>query len=117
MVLLDRACATMVKPLLETMVRVTMMRGAQSAGLVTYTAKAKGERHRVVNGKRTDLCTLLLRKVDNLLRPDQLRPPQLFQARLRSSALDPRIPASRPCSRPSCLGVWERYLQRPQMYV
>ena len=35
--------APLVKALLETMVRVTMMRGAQSAGLVTYTTSSAGE--------------------------------------------------------------------------
>ena len=83
--------------LIETMLRVTMMRGAQSAGvrahlasaqncfcaplmehdkpcshadacsqLVTYNPSAKGIRQRVVNGKRTDLCTLLLRDFNEM---------------------------------------------------
>ena len=58
LLLLDKAAAGKVKTLLETMLRVTMMRGAQSAGLVTYVGAAgekKGFRRRVVNGKRTDV--------------------------------------------------------------
>jgi len=45
------------------MVRVTMMRGAQSGGTVTYVPLKnkglKGIRSRVVNGKRTDLSKLI----------------------------------------------------------
>ena len=83
LVLLDLACAAKVKPLLETMLRVTMMRGAQSAGLVTYTPSAKGIRKRVVNGKRTDLCTMLLREYASQLKPSNLSCPQLFQGHTR----------------------------------
>lgn len=56
--------------LLRRMLRVTMVRGAQSAGLVTYEKKqhgATGLRCRVVNGKRTDLADLLLEKFSSAL--------------------------------------------------
>lgn len=51
---------------LRKMLRITMVRGAQSAGLVTYErsgVSSVGLRCRVVNGKRTDLADLLLSKV------------------------------------------------------
>ena len=52
---------------LEKMVRITMMRGAQSGGVVTYaddgdatkTIGLRGVRSRVCNGKRTDLSKLV----------------------------------------------------------
>ena len=56
--------------LLRQMLRITMVRGAQSAGIVTYeqmngseVGDAIGLRCRVVNGKRTDLSNLLLKKL------------------------------------------------------
>ena len=61
--------------ILRTMVRVTMMRGAQSGGVVTYVPSrggAKGStgiRSRVVNGKRTNLATLVASKVGMLSSP------------------------------------------------
>jgi len=61
--------------LLKTMVRVTMMRGAQSGGVVTYVPSGGGSkgstgvRSRVVNGKRTDLSALVTDKVPCSLRP------------------------------------------------
>ena len=61
LMLLDSLASPKVKELLSTMLRVTMMRGAQSAGLITYQgsgSNVRGVRKRVVNGKRTDLCTL-----------------------------------------------------------
>ena len=62
LLLLDLASGGRVSGLLATMLRVTMARGAQSAGLVTYDSNASGTRKRVVNGKRTDLCDLLMKK-------------------------------------------------------
>ena len=64
---------------LEKMVQITMMRGAQSGGVVTYASggsiglgrsgeqehpQLKGIRSRVVNGKRTDLSELVRQKVE-----------------------------------------------------
>ena len=55
--------------ILRTMVRVTMMRGAQSGGTVTYVPSRGGKRgstgirSRVVNGKRTNLSKLVAEKV------------------------------------------------------
>ena len=49
--------------LLRKMLEVTMTRGAQSAGLVTYRqdgGDAQGCRARTVSGKRTDLARLVL---------------------------------------------------------
>jgi hypothetical protein len=52
---------------LEQMVKVTMMRGAQSGGVITYAPNSlgnfKGIRSRVVNRKRTDLSVEVRRKV------------------------------------------------------
>ena len=86
LLLLELAAAGKAKQLLETMLRVTMMRGAQSAGLVTYKsggALPKGIRKRVVNGKRTDLCTLLLNKYSSELEAASISAPQLFQGHTR----------------------------------
>jgi hypothetical protein len=54
---------------LEKMVNVTMMRGAQSGGVVTFSDHGGdggliGERSRVVNMKRTDLSKLVRAKVE-----------------------------------------------------
>ena len=59
--------------ILEKMVKVTMMRGAQSGGVITFTPQRakkdegglslQGIRSRVVNQKRTDLSVLVRRKV------------------------------------------------------
>ncbi len=49
---------------LSRMLRITMVRGAQSAGVVTYEDQV-GLRCRVVNGKRTNLADLLLAKVQS----------------------------------------------------
>ena len=78
LLLLDMKAGRKARALLETAIRVTMMRGAQSAGLVTYTEKEVGVRRRVVNGKRTDLCTLLMRQYAPLLKPANLKPPQMY---------------------------------------
>ena len=55
--------------LLEKMVNVTMMRGAQSGGIVTFEEEKgegnmRGVRSRVVNMKRTDLSKLLRSKTE-----------------------------------------------------
>ena len=47
---------------LRQMVSITMMRGAQSGGVITYK-NGKGIRSRVVNRKRSDLSLLLTNKV------------------------------------------------------
>ena len=70
-----------------------MVRGAQSAGLVTYVPQRGshvGLRSRVVNGKRTDLSTLLLNKferdlrwAEGLGRGDGGEMPRLFQGHTR----------------------------------
>lgn len=55
--------------MLEQMVHITMMRGAQSGGVIAWAVdtedsmKAKGIRSRVVNGKRTDLSKAVREKV------------------------------------------------------
>ena len=54
--------------LLEKMINVTMMRGAQSGGIVTFEeqseGKMRGVRSRVVNMKRTDSSKLLRSKTE-----------------------------------------------------
>ena len=79
--------------LLRKMLEVTMTRGAQSAGLVTYRqadGDAQGCRARTVSGKRTDLARLLLSKFSRVI--ERRRPllgaglvaaPQLFQGHTR----------------------------------
>ena len=86
LLLLDQAAAPLIKEMLEKSVRVTMMRGAQSAGLVTYVPDGKsslGIRKRVVNGKRTDLCDLLMAKWGSKLSSGAVSSPQLFQGHTR----------------------------------
>ena len=82
LMLLDSLAAPLVKEILATMLRVTMMRGAQSAGLVTYQGQV-GVRKRVCNGKRTDLCKLLMAKFDAQVRPAAVKARSLFQGHTR----------------------------------
>lgn len=62
---------------LEQMVNVTMMRGAQSGGVVTYTPSGeakkdmKAVRTRVVNRKRTDLSKQIRSKVQRTFHPSE----------------------------------------------
>ena len=64
------------------MVRITMMRGAQSGGVITYVKDGKhgvrGIRSRVVNGKRTDLSELTVAK----LKSDQSMAPLIDGPRI-----------------------------------
>eukprot|EP00629_Pelagomonadales_sp_RCC1024_P005186 CAMPEP_0119289022 /NCGR_PEP_ID=MMETSP1329-20130426/38268_1 /TAXON_ID=114041 /ORGANISM="Genus nov. species nov., Strain RCC1024" /LENGTH=86 /DNA_ID=CAMNT_0007289805 /DNA_START=112 /DNA_END=368 /DNA_ORIENTATION=- len=56
------------REVLQRMIEITMARGAQSGGIVTYLPSPegpRGARSRVVNGKRTDLAQLM---VDKLVR-------------------------------------------------
>ncbi|EKX55458.1 hypothetical protein GUITHDRAFT_99235 [Guillardia theta CCMP2712] len=65
-IIFDKEKRGQVYSFLKTMVRITMMRGAQSGGIVTYVPKKdglKGIRSRVVNGKRTDLSELVTSKL------------------------------------------------------
>ncbi|CAJ1922340.1 unnamed protein product [Cylindrotheca closterium] len=58
---------------LEQMVSITMMRGAQSGGVVTYVPNGKNNmkaiRTRVVNGKRTDLSKQVRSEVQKTFKP------------------------------------------------
>ena len=76
-----------VDALLRRMLKITMMRGAQSAGIVTYKAgrgsAPQGVRHRAVNGKRTDLSDKLLDKARSITRPRAVVAPQVFQGHTR----------------------------------
>ena len=81
LLLLDMAATGRISPL-ATMLRVTMARGAQSAGLVTYDKHGVGTRKRVVNGKRTDLCDLLMSKFAAQLQK-RLSQPTIFQGHTR----------------------------------
>ena len=104
--LLEVAGTSKVIPLLRKMIQITSMRGAQSAGIVTYTRQGTakplskragppsqlvgGVRSRVVNGKRTDLTTLLMNKFERTVSSRRalgaeadLSAPQLFQGHTR----------------------------------
>mmetsp|Transcript_30276 Transcript_30276/g.93696 ORF Transcript_30276/g.93696 Transcript_30276/m.93696 type:complete len:670 (+) Transcript_30276:129-2138(+) len=63
----DAAYAKRATAILKKMVEVTMMRGAQSGGFVTYRDDGarglRGVRSRVVNAKRTDLSELMVAKL------------------------------------------------------
>ena len=74
--------------LLRRMLKITMVRGAQSAGLVTYetaSAGVRGVRSRVVNRKRTDLDDLLLARIARTLRGRVFAQdrPRIFHAHTR----------------------------------
>ena len=77
--------------LILRMLKITSVRGAQSAGIVTYermqSGDAVGLRSRVVNGKRTDLGELLLAKLAWALRgaafPNGAETSRLFQGHTR----------------------------------
>jgi hypothetical protein len=77
---------------LQQMVEVTMMRGAQSGGVVAYCPSeskdksgsdtftpSKAMRSRVVNKKRTDLSKLVRSKVEKDLLKAMVPPPSTFQ--------------------------------------
>ena len=96
LLLLSGAHDDKVIAVLKRMLQVTMMRGAQSAGLCTYLGAGEGKsavgvRSRVVNGKRTDLSDLCLKKFASDLRKHAWRrfagsavsSPQLFQGHTR----------------------------------
>ena len=78
-----------VRTLLRTMLKITTVRGAQSAGVATYEEDGKGVRCRVVNGKRTDLSELVLQKLDRELKhkgastPAEDESARLFQGHTR----------------------------------
>lgn len=67
--------------MIEQMVHITMMRGAQSGGVVAWnvqgdSGKATGIRSRVVNGKRTDLSKGIRKKIlrDSFSRGGAIQP-------------------------------------------
>ena len=81
-----------VLPILRLMMRTTMVRGAQSAGVVTYRQHrwkpnaAIAKRTRRVNGKRTDLSDLLLGRDGSRSSPvgaPQADTPQIFSGHTR----------------------------------
>ena len=82
MVLLDACWADTpaARDILQRMVEITMMRGAQSGGVVTYRPTrgggCKGIRSRVVNAKRTDLSVLVRKRLEkDTPVGDAVRPP------------------------------------------
>ena len=89
LILFQQASAGNVDAFLRRMLQVTMMRGAQSAGFVTYKrvhpdrVDCVGHRNRVVNGKRTDLSEKLMDKSRAVTRPKAICAPQLFQGHTR----------------------------------
>eukprot|EP00854_Cymbomonas_tetramitiformis_P009248 gene9248-10955_t len=85
--LLDSNSRSKVLQVLQKMIEVTMVRGAQSGGVVTY-APSRGGNHRgcrtrVVNGKRTNLAKLLISKLNrNQARQHRGRRTELFQGKM-----------------------------------
>eukprot|EP00931_Biecheleriopsis_adriatica_P010461 TRINITY_DN11152_c1_g1_i1.p1 TRINITY_DN11152_c1_g1~~TRINITY_DN11152_c1_g1_i1.p1 ORF type:complete len:1458 (-),score=249.36 TRINITY_DN11152_c1_g1_i1:158-4531(-) len=79
MILIDKAwgAGAAAKEILEKMIQVTMMRGAQTGGVVTYVKNGssglRGLRSRVVNSKRSDLSKLLRNKLVSDERSARLR--------------------------------------------
>jgi len=72
--------------ILRRMIQITMMRGAQSGGVVTYNknwwGSLKGSRCRVVNGKRTDLSKLVTDKIGATIHGNS-REPRIFAGHTR----------------------------------
>ncbi|CAK9023116.1 unnamed protein product [Durusdinium trenchii] len=75
------ASSSTIKDILELMVEVTMVRGAQSGGVVTFASRGcrragdlVGLRTRVVNQKRTTLSRLLRNALDSMERWSWKRP-------------------------------------------
>jgi len=72
--------------ILRRMIQITMMRGAQSGGVVTYNKSwgggLRGSRCRVVNGKRTDLSKLVVDKIGATIRGHS-REPRIFAGHTR----------------------------------
>lgn len=93
LLLLQAQNSAIVLELLRKMLKVTMVRGAQSAGLVTYSKERKGNvgvRARVVNGKREDLGRLLLAKLQRVMERRRgagssgvIQAPAIFQGHTR----------------------------------
>ena len=88
LVILSKEHRDKVLEILKEMVRITMMRGAQSGGVITYVKQGqnsfRGIRSRVVNGKRTNLSELVVSKLASDLRfvslPDA---PRIFAGHTR----------------------------------
>ena len=89
LLLLQQVSASKVEYFLRRMIKVTMMRGAQSAGIVTYMGATAGSvnttgcRRRCVNGKRTDLAEETLKKMKGVLHAKNIAAPQVFQGHTR----------------------------------
>jgi hypothetical protein len=88
LLLLDAAHSDKVREIITKMIRITMMRGAQSAGIITYHTtpdgqRSLGRRYRVVNSKRTDLCDLLMKKCGSATSARHISAPQVFQGHTR----------------------------------
>ena len=89
LLLFQQASAKRVDRFLRHMLKVTMMRGAQSAGFVTYQRSKPGQadcvatRNRCVNGKRTDLSDKLFDQAKAATKPKAIRAPQIFQGHTR----------------------------------
>lgn len=87
LILLQQSQAHRARTFMRRMMRITMVRGAQTAGLITYAgsraSNVKGVRRRVVNGKRSDLSDKLMRRSRPLFRASAIKAPQIFQGHTR----------------------------------
>jgi hypothetical protein len=87
LLLLSSGSKRLVQPALRLMMQTTTMRGAQAAGLVTYTKQGRrglvGHRSRVVNSKRGDLTARLLYQFKRRMSARCVSVPQLFQGHTR----------------------------------
>ena len=116
LVVLNKDHRDKVLKILKEMVRITMMRGAQSGGVVTYASKSglgfKGIRSRVVNGKRTDLSELIVGKLQSDLRfAPLLEGPRVYAGHTRfattsKATFDGTHPHQ--WTPPETLSVWRR---------
>jgi len=86
-IVLKRFKSSRIIELLRTMVRITMMRGAQCGGVVSYKDSSSGkvgERFRVINGKRTDLSELIASGVKKkLASKSEMGGPMVFAGHTR----------------------------------
>ena len=116
LVVLNKEHRDKVLKILKEMIRITMMRGAQSGGVITYAQKSglgfKGVRSRVVNGKRTDLSELIVSKLQGDLRlAPLLEGPRVYAGHTRfattsKATFDGTHPHQ--WTPPETLSVWRR---------
>ena len=87
LILLQQSEAHRARAFIRRMMKITVIRGAQTAGLITYTGSrtsdVKGSRRRVVGSKRGFLTDKLIHQARQLLHPSAIKAPQIFHGHTR----------------------------------